>query len=344
MRTGSRTSCLTLALGIVAALPAGAIMARAQDSSSTSPQCDTCMTGHLQDLQRQMDQLHQELARARRAYDSAMSPRMQREMARTMSSMQAQLAAHTSGWLGITVSGQYTVESDNGRQIMRFEDYPTIETVEPDSPAERAGIEARDQLIALGGRDVTQGALPFSKLLKPGAKLTVRVKRGRSTKDFTAIVGKRPQDDWPVWNFSYQATPQPAPRAMEPPRTPGVTVSVAPLPPMPAMGMPDQSRMPMELHGPESAAIAGARVQRVLGDLKDYFGVKDGLLILDVVRGTPAQRAGLRGGDVIVGADGQRITSPMSLARAMERNDSGEMKLEVVRKKQTRTVVLRWGP
>ncbi|MGH7626873.1 MAG: PDZ domain-containing protein [Gemmatimonadaceae bacterium] len=302
------------------------------------------MTGHLHDLQRQMDQLHLEMQRARRAYDSAMSPRMEREMAQAMSSIQAQMAAHTSGWLGITVSGQYTMESDKGRQVMRFEDYPTIETVEPDSPAERAGIEARDQLIALGGRDVTQGALPFSKLLKPGAKLAVRVKRGRSTKDFTAVVGKRPQDDWPVWNFSYQATPRPAPRAMEAPRAPAAVVTIAPLPPMPAMGIAEQSRVAVELHGPESAAIAGARVQRVLGDLKDYFGVKDGLLILDVVRGTPAQRAGLRGGDVIVGADGQRITSPMSLARAMERNDSGELKLDVVRKKQTRTVVLRWGP
>jgi len=341
---GARTSYLTVALGIVAVLPGGAVMTRAQDSSTAPPACDTCMTGRLRDLQRQMDELHMEMQRARRAYDSAMSPRMEREMARAMSSMQKEMAAHTSGWLGITVSGQYTIDSDNGRQVMRFEDYPTIETVEPDSPAERAGIEARDQLIALGGRDVTQGALPFSKLLKPGAKLAVRVKRGRSTKDFTAIVGKRPQDDWPVWNFSYQATPRAAPRAMEAPRAPGVTVSVAPLPPMPTMGMPDQSRVAVELHGPESAAIAGARVQRILGDLKDYFGVKDGLLILDVVRGTPAQRAGLRGGDVIVGADGQRITSPMSLARAMERNDSGEMKLDVVRKKQTRTVVLRWGP
>ncbi|MGH7635948.1 MAG: PDZ domain-containing protein, partial [Gemmatimonadaceae bacterium] len=195
------------------------------------------MTGHLHDLQRQMDQLHLEMQRARRAYDSAMSPRMEREMAQAMSSIQAQMAAHTSGWLGITVSGQYTMESDKGRQVMRFEDYPTIETVEPDSPAERAGIEARDQLIALGGRDVTQGALPFSKLLKPGAKLAVRVKRGRSTKDFTAVVGKRPQDDWPVWNFSYQATPRPAPRAMEAPRAPAAVVTIAPLPPMPAMGI-----------------------------------------------------------------------------------------------------------
>jgi S1-C subfamily serine protease len=79
-----------------------------------------------------------------------------------------------------------------------------------------------------------------------------------------------------------------------------------------------------------------------VGELKDYFGVDDGLLVLRVVPGTPAERAGLRGGDVILRVDGRDVTTPGALSRAIERSENRTLKLDVVRKRQKRVMVLKW--
>ena len=88
-----------------------------------------------------------------------------------------------SGWLGITFSGSFTTYSDSGRRVMRFKEYPVVESVEPDSPAERAGVESQDLVLALAGRDVLKGTPTFQELLRPGNKLTLKLKRGKATLD-----------------------------------------------------------------------------------------------------------------------------------------------------------------
>jgi serine protease Do len=93
------------------------------------------------------------------------------------------------------------------------------------------------------------------------------------------------------------------------------------------------------------ATIAGAQLWSV-DELKDYFRVDDGLLVLRVLPGTPAERAGLRSGDVIVRADGRTISSLRTFQHALERaNDrSGDhtVPVDIVRKGEVRRVTLAW--
>jgi membrane-associated protease RseP (regulator of RpoE activity) len=86
-------------------------------------------------------------------------------------------------------------------------------------------------------------------------------------------------------------------------------------------------------------AIAGAELFELNPELGETFGTLEGVLVLNASDGTPAANAGLRGGDVIVSADGKPITSITSLRRTIEAvRPGGVVKLEVLRR-GTRTTV-----
>jgi len=94
--------------------------------------------------------------------------------------------------------------------------------------------------------------------------------------------------------------------------------------------------------GTAPMVIAGATIIRTNADLRETFGVKSGVLVLDVARGTPAYNSGLRGGDIIVRAGRAAVTSPLSIQRAIQRADGSEVALQIIRKKKERALVLRW--
>jgi S1-C subfamily serine protease len=86
-------------------------------------------------------------------------------------------------------------------------------------------------------------------------------------------------------------------------------------------------------------AIAGAELFELNPELGEMFGTLEGVLVLNASDGTPAANAGLRGGDVIVSADGKPVTSITSLRRTIEAvRPGGVVKLEVLRR-GTRTTV-----
>jgi C-terminal processing protease CtpA/Prc len=242
---------------------------------------------------------------------------------------------------------------------MRFEDYPTVEAVDPGSPAEKSGIKAGDKLLSLDGHDLTQGSPPFSELLRPGARLDAKVQRGNGTRSVKITVGKRPNNYASSWSeWGEPTSPEIAPTPPVAP-TPDWPAMVAPMPAFPptvsVRAMPSVRELapssegwslnfsggPMMLTGFSGGVIAGAQVQRVK-ELADYFDVDDGLLILHIVPGTPAARAGLRPGDVIRRAGNRRITTPNSLQRALAAADSRDLKLDIARKGKPQSVELSW--
>jgi S1-C subfamily serine protease len=88
--------------------------------------------------------------------------------------------------------------------------------------------------------------------------------------------------------------------------------------------------------------IAGATIVRTNSDLRETFGVKSGVLVLDVARGSPAYASGLKGGDVIISAGRAAVTSPLSVQRAMEAVDGNELSLRIIRKKKEQSLTLKW--
>ena len=85
--------------------------------------------------------------------------------------------------------------------------------------------------------------------------------------------------------------------------------------------------------------VAGAEVTALEPELAEYFrGVRDGLLVLRVAPGTPADRAGLRPGDVIVAGGGRALDAVQDLRLLLSIPDPTPVELRVVRQGRTRVV------
>jgi len=74
-----------------------------------------------------------------------------------------------------------------------------------------------------------------------------------------------------------------------------------------------------------SRSYLGARVESLSSNLASYFGVEPetGVLVVSVHEDSPADRAGLKAGDVILNVGTARVRSPEELADAVQAEDPG---------------------
>jgi C-terminal processing protease CtpA/Prc len=84
--------------------------------------------------------------------------------------------------------------------------------------------------------------------------------------------------------------------------------------------------------------VAGAQVTPLNDQLSEYFSVAHGLLITEVLEGTPAKDAGLAAGDIIVRAAGRPVASMADLRDVLY--EPGTLQLTIIRKGTTTRVTL----
>lgn len=84
----------------------------------------------------------------------------------------------------------------------------------------------------------------------------------------------------------------------------------------------------------------GVATTALTDQLADYFGVSErrGLLVTSVAADSPAAKAGIKAGDVITEADGEKIDDATELSRVIGRKDAGDVTLSIVRDRARRTV------
>jgi serine protease Do len=264
--------------------------------------------------------------------------------------------AMVPGWIGIIVSGAPTqVRVENNEMYLRYLIYPQIASVDPSSPAQRAGLTPGDTLLAYNGRDVRAEEISMTRLLVPKATVRIRVRREGKVKELPVVVADAPpriklrreaefRDAGAAWvavpppmpPMPLMGSPAPAvastpPRAYFPARARsvfGAAPVVAPFPPVFTLG-----------------GVVGAQVVTVSESMKRSLGLPAGVLVTTVPVGSPAEESGLEEGDVILRVGQQPVTIVRELreliARAAEEGERSVV-VELRRGKERRTLTLRW--
>lgn len=94
----------------------------------------------------------------------------------------------------------------------------------------------------------------------------------------------------------------------------------------------------------DDAMLFGAQLKSLGADLRAALSLPEGVLVLQVLRGTPASDVGLRDGDVIRSANGLVTRRVNDIRVAFERaGESRTLAMRVLRGNEAeRTVTLRW--
>ncbi|MGD8594504.1 MAG: PDZ domain-containing protein [Gammaproteobacteria bacterium] len=92
---------------------------------------------------------------------------------------------------------------------------------------------------------------------------------------------------------------------------------------------------------PPSNTYIGAELQEMPNELRDYFGAPDdiGVLVVKLDENAPAQRAGLKVGDVIIKMDRKSIKNIDDIHRVLNFFDPGDkLTVEIIRDKQDQSI------
>lgn len=97
----------------------------------------------------------------------------------------------------------------------------------------------------------------------------------------------------------------------------GVTVTIPPMPPMPPMPSVNIDIPTIVTMVHSSALGLDEESLQPDGQLAEFFGVKDGVLVKSVAHDSPAEKAGLKAGDVIVKLGDAKVSSTRDIAAAL---------------------------
>jgi len=204
-----------------------------------------------------------------------------------------------------------------------------VTQVVKDSPAEKAGLRKDDVILRIDGEAVNS-VRKLNRLVSemaPDHSVKIAVSRGGSEQEVTATIAKRNNSSFAGDLFKGH------PKVWKWEGDPKMWKFESPL-----MGRGQFG----DNGGDFSFFLANGRrigvsTMGLNKQLADYFGVADGVLVTSVIEGGPAEKAGIKAGDVITAIDGEKVDSPGDLSRVINRKKDGDITLTVIRNKSQQT-------
>jgi membrane-associated protease RseP (regulator of RpoE activity) len=223
-----------------------------------------------------------------------------------------------AAWLGVTLKD---VSAEKARDLKLPGEYGALVVrVNENSAAAKAGLQEGDVIVEFAGERVRSEA-QLRRLIREtpaGRTVSLQVVRDGQARSLSAKLQPRT-------NEFYFQTPEI--------HIPQININ-------PNLMAPFNNRSFASMFNKPTLGISG---DELTSQLASYFGVKQGkgVLVSEVVMGSPAAKSGLKAGDVIVAVDGKDVATVAELRKALEIK-SGEEKrklnLTVVRDHHEQTI------
>ena len=229
----------------------------------------------------------------------------------------------TSSYLGVDIAD---ITSDRlGALKLKEEQGVEVTMVDQDAPAGKAGIKEHDVILTMNGTAVESksqlqrmihetpaGRLVSLGLSRDGQPLTIKVQLGDRRSEFPHIAKNK--DD-----FHFEMPPMPPMPNMQDFEVPNIGV--------------------VYVH---SSMRSGVMVENLTPQLGEFFGAKsgNGVLVRSVEKGSRADKAGLRAGDVIVRVGDQAVHDTSDFTHALRGHSAGSVNVSVIRDKKEQTLTL----
>ena len=200
------------------------------------------------------------------------------------------------GYLGI---GGLDISPERAKALnLKEERGVEVSSLAADGPAAKAGIKEGDVVLEYNGQPV-QGTAQFQRLVRetpPGRQVKIIVWRAGAAQTLTAAVGENRQATTTIitpgdggWNFSMPE-----------------------MPPMPNIEIP---RFQMSAQNPMLGIVGESLAQE--DQLAEFFGVQEGVLVRSVKKGSAAEKAGIKAGDVITKIDDSKVGSSAEITHVL---------------------------
>jgi serine protease Do len=233
-----------------------------------------------------------------------------------------------SSWLGVET---HEVTADVAKELkLPAERGVVIARVTPDSPAAKAGLKENDVVTEVNGQRV-EGAAQFRREvheIPAGRTVQLAIWRDGRAQTVKVTLGEAEAS-----GRAWTRTAPGAPGAFAF-RMPGVVE----IPEMPSFDFNGELALL-----PGGRARLGIDAEDISGQLGSYFGAPDGegILVRGVNAGSPAEKAGVKAGDIITSLNGERIRSVGDLREKLAgKADEKTVKLGVLRDKNQVTLTV----
>ena len=206
-------------------------------------------------------------------------------------------------YLGLNVK---EIDANRAKELkLREENGVEITQVEDDAPAGKAGLKVGDVVVEFNGQRV-EGTEQFVRMVREtpvGRQVKLGVNRQGTAMTMSATIAQR----------SSKLTGMTAPAARK----------LAEDMKREGEKMRDEMmmNMPRAYMGWSNGQL-GIESESLSDQLASYFGVKEGVLIRSVKKGSAAEKAGMKAGDVIVKVDSTRVATPKEIATQLRASRS----------------------
>jgi len=199
------------------------------------------------------------------------------------------------------------LKNDQGVEVLR---------VDENSPAARAGLKEHDVILEVNGKsidDIEQFQRSIGETA-PGTRVNLTIWRSGAKQMVSATLDSRPEN-----SFVFG----------------GPDFPDAPIPPMPPVPFSGANPFPTL---PANSPVVGFEGEALNPQLAEFFGVKQGILVRSVNPKTPAERSGLKAGDVVVKVNGTPVMTPREITGLVRSSRKKSLSFTVVRNKKEMTL------